>query len=249
MVVTNLVWMIAPSAAQSTAASPRDSASEDEAVLLSPFIVSTSKDTGYIAADTINAGRLATNLLMTPGNIDVLTRDLINDLGVFNIDEASGWLTNSRPLELGAIETNSMNPGALAQQDGGTNVNLRGLGANPSTRNYFTSAATPKEYNVERIESSRGPNAILYGEGGPGGGVNYNTKRAQNRNFTTLRFRFDDQSSKGGAMDLNRKLTDKLDMRYNLNLMDKRYYLDRTAFKEMGNALNVVYRQIGRAHV
>ena len=200
---------------------------EDKPLVLSPFIVSTEKDTGYIAADTLNAGRLSTNLLMTPGNIDVMTRDFINDLGVFNIDEASGWLTNSRPLETGAIEGNSMNPGSFAQQDSGTNVSLRGVGANPSTRNYFTSAATPKEYNVERVESARGPNAILYGEGGPGGSVNYITKRAQDRNFTTLRLRFDDNWSKSASLDINRKLTDKLDARYNVNLMDKRYFLDR----------------------
>jgi hypothetical protein len=137
---------------------------QEDTFVLSPFTVSTSKDTGYIAADTLNAGRLSTNLLMTPGNIDVFTRDLINDLGVFNIDEASAWLTNARPIELGAIEGNGMNPGSLSQSDSGTNVSLRGLGANPSTRNYFTSATTPKEYNVERIESSRGPNAILYGD-------------------------------------------------------------------------------------
>jgi iron complex outermembrane receptor protein len=221
----------------------------DETLVLSPFVVSTSKDTGYIAADTLNAGRLSTNLLMTPGNIDVFTRDLINDLGVLNIDEASAWLTNARPIELGAIEGNGLNPGSLSQSDSGTNISLRGLGANPSTRNYFTSAATPKEYNVERIESSRGPNAILYGEGGPGGAVNYITKQAKNRNFGTLRFRFDDTSSKGVSLDINRKLTDNLDMRYNTNLLDKRYYMDRTEFKEFDNALNVIYRPFERTSI
>jgi outer membrane receptor protein involved in Fe transport len=234
--------------APSTAAT-KPAPADEETLTLSPFVVSTAKDTGYIAADTLNAGRLSTNLLMTPGSIDIFTRDLINDLGVFNIDEASAWLTNSRPLELGAIETNSMNPGALAQQDGGSNVNLRGLGSNPSTRNYFTSAATPKEYNVERVESSRGPNAILYGEGGPGGGVNYNTKRAQNRNFGALRFRLDDLGSKGASLDLNRKLTANLDARYNLSLLDKRYHLDRTVFKEIGNAVNAVYRPFERTSI
>ncbi len=209
---------------------------------MSPFVVSTDKDTGYIAADTLNAGLLNSNLLMTPGNIDVLTRDLLNDLGVFNIDQASAWLTNSRPLELGATEGNSMNPGSLAQSDSGTNVSLRGLGANPSTRNYFTSAATPKEYNVERVESSRGPNAILYGEGGPGGGINYITKKAKSRNFTTLRLRFDDNLSKGAALDINRKLTDQLDLRYNLNLLHHRYFIDRTDFKEIDHALSATYR-------
>ncbi len=214
---------------------------EEEITRLSPFVVSTEKDTGYIAADTLNAGRLSTNLLMTPGNIDVFTRDFINDLAVFNIDEASAWLTSARPLELGATEGNSMNPNSLAQSDAAVNVSLRGLGANPSTRNYFTSATTPKEYNVERVESSRGPNAILYGEGGPGGSVNYITKRAQNRNFATLRLRADANSSLGAALDINRKLTDKLDMRYNVNVLENQYYIDRTEFSEFSNALNLIY--------
>jgi iron complex outermembrane receptor protein len=232
-----------------TSASPPNPSTEDsystdstDAVVLSPFIVSTDKDTGYIAADTLNAGRLSTNLLMTPGNIDVMTRDLLNDLGVFNIDEASAWLTNARPLEVGAIESNGLNPGSLTLNDSGTNVSLRGLGANPSTRNYFTSGSTPKEYNVERVESARGPNSILYGEGGPGGSINYITKIAKSRDFTTVRLRFDDNSSKNVAFDVNRKLTKNLDARYNLNVLDKRYYIDRTSFKEIDHALNVVYR-------
>ncbi len=133
---------------------------KDSAMMLSPFVVATDRDQGYVATDTLNAGRLSTNALMTPGNFEALTRDFLNDLGIFNIDEASGWLTNARPLELGAIEGNSMNPGSLALNDSGVNVSLRGLGANPSTRNYFTSASTPKEYNVERAEAARGPNAI-----------------------------------------------------------------------------------------
>lgn len=220
-----------------------------ETLTLSPFVVATEKDTGYIAADTLNAGRLRTNVLMTPGNIDVMTRDLLNDLAVFNTDEASAWLTNARPIELGATEGNSMNPGSLGLNDTGTNVSLRGLGANPSTRDYFTSASTPKEYNVERVESVRGPNAILYGEGGPGGSVNYITKTAKNRNFGTFRLRFDDLGSKGAALDFNRKLTPDLDARYNLNALDKRYYLDRTNFKELDNALNVIYRPFERTAV
>lgn len=241
-IVLSGFWVSSVLAQVTSAAGSTPPKLDDKPVELSPFIVSTEKDTGYIAADTLNAGRLSTNLLMTPGNIDVMTRDFINDLGVFNIDEASGWLTNSRPLETGAIEGNSMNPGSFAQQDSGTNVSLRGVGANPSTRNYFTSAATPKEYNVERVESARGPNAILYGEGGPGGSVNYITKRAQDRNFTTMRLRFDDNWSKSVAWDINRKLTDKLDVRYNVNLLDKRYFLDRVDFKEFDNAINLTYR-------
>lgn len=228
---------------------PADRVAETNVTKLSPFVVSTDKDTGYIAADTLNAGLLNTKLLMTPGGIDIFTRDFIDDIGATNIDEASGWLTSSRPLELAAVEGNSVNPGGLNYHDSGTNVSLRGMGANPSTRNYFTSASTPKEYNVERVESSRGPNAILYGEGGPGGGVNYITKRAKGWNFINLRLRFDDNYSKGMSMDINRKLTKNLNARYNLNLQDTRYYIDRTQLTEQGHSLNVTYAPFDRTNI
>jgi hypothetical protein len=91
-------------------ASPTKEGKDDDTVTLSPFVVSTNQDTGYIAADTLNAGRLRTNLLMTPGTMEVFTRDLIDDLGIFNIDEASAWLTSSHPLETNGINGNSMNP-------------------------------------------------------------------------------------------------------------------------------------------
>src|ERR1041385_2133700 len=80
---------------------PSKDRKDDDTVALSPFVVAMDQDTGYIAADTLNAGRLRTNLLMTPGTMEVFTRDLLDDLGVFNIDEASAWLTSSHPLETG----------------------------------------------------------------------------------------------------------------------------------------------------
>src|SRR5688500_183796 len=122
-------------ASGSTARESRD----NEPVTLSPFVVSTNQDTGYIAADTLNAGRLRTNLLMTPGTMEVFTRDLLDDLGVFNIDEASAWLTSSHPLETNGINGNSLNPASLAAHDSGSNVSLRGMATQPSTRNYFLS--------------------------------------------------------------------------------------------------------------
>ncbi len=231
------------------AAPARPAAPEEETVKLSPFVISTDKDNGYIAADTLNAGRLRTNLLMTPGDMEVFTRDLLNDLGVFNIDEASGWLTNSRPLEANGINSNSQSPASLALSDSGGNVTLRGMSTSPSTRNYFLSGTTPMEYNVQRIEASRGPNAILYGEAGPGGGVNYMTKRAESRSFNTLRVRTDSLGSMGVSLDLNRPLGKKFDLRYNTSWLDQQYFLERVRMKSIGNALSAVYRPFERTTV
>ena len=243
------------SAAQAQSMNPNSSSStskerkDEDTVTLSPFVVSTDKDTGYIAADTLNAGRLRTNLLMTPGTMEVFTRDLLDDLGVFNIDEASAWLTSSHPLETNGINSNSMNPASLAFHDSGSNVSLRGMATQPSTRNYFLSATTPMEYNVQRIEAGRGPNAILYGEGGPGGGVNYITKQAERRPFGSVRFRTDTLWSKGVSIDLNRPLTDKFDVRYNASVLEQRSFVARVKTESFGNALSAAFRPWERTRV
>jgi len=216
---------------------------------MSPFVVETSHDTGYIAADTLNAGRLRTNLLMTPGTMEVFTRDLLDDLGIFNSDEAAAWLTSSHPLETNGINGNSMNPAALAAHDSGSNVSLRGMATQPSTRNYFLSATTPMEYNVQRIEAGRGPNAILYGEGGPGGGVNYLTKQAERRPFGSFRLRTDTHGSMGLSLDLNRPITDRLEARYNASLLNQQSYIDRIVTRSIGNAFSLSYRPFERTRV
>ena len=245
--VLNTVW------AQSVTPVPDPtadkSATDEGTVRLSPFVVATDKDNGYIAADTLNAGRLRTNLLMTPGTMEVFTRDLLDDLGVFNIDEASAWLTSSHPLETNGINGNSMNPASLALHDPGSNVSLRGMATQPSTRNYFLSATTPMEYNVQRVEAGRGPNAILYGEGGPGGGVNYITKQAEHRTFGQVRMRTDTLSSLGVSLDLNRPLTSNLDLRYNASVLDQRHYVSRVRMDSWGNALSVAYRPWERTRI
>lgn len=234
----SLVLFSQPLSAQTAA--PVDQA-EGETLKLSPFMVSTDKDNGYIAADTISSGRLSTNLLKTPSDTTVLTRDFLNDIGAFSIDEAAAWLTSSRPLELGAIEGNSLNAATFDFRDNGSNISMRGLTTQPGTRNYFPSATTPMEYNVERVEGARGPNAILYGEGGPGGTVNYLTKRAKSYDFTTVRARADNFGSYGGAVDVNRTISKQLATRFNLSTMEGRSYLDHVENNHLGGALSVVY--------
>lgn len=228
-------WLLASGIAEAESVPPP----KEETVEMIPFLVATDKDTGYIAADTISSGRLSTNLLMTPSATTVLTRDFLNDIGAFNMIEASSWLTSGIEQVPGAINGSSMNvdPG-----DSGINTQLRGQATQASTRNYFPSSTTPGEYNVERLEGAAGPNAILYGVGGAGGQVNYITKRARGYNFGRVRLRTDDNGSLDGSLDYNRRLTDKFDLRYNGSWSAGRTVRERVENNARGNALSAIFR-------
>ena len=67
---------------------PAPVSSEDDTVTMSPFEVSSDRDTGYIATNTLAGSRLNTSLLETPASISVLTKDFLNDIGALNVSQA-----------------------------------------------------------------------------------------------------------------------------------------------------------------
>ena len=88
-VVLSLV--IATGRAQQASASSQ----QDDTIQLSPFTVSVDKDTGYQAVDTLSGGRTAINLLANPGDVSVLTRDFLDDIGALGMSDISDWLTST----------------------------------------------------------------------------------------------------------------------------------------------------------
>jgi hypothetical protein len=153
--------------------SSASSADDKEAPVLelSPFVV-TAEDDGYIAGDTLAGGRLKTNLADTAVQIDVMTMQLIEDIGAVNLDEALLYATNSA-LDISAGEESDN----LQIEAPTGRFNIRGLPAN-RTRNFLPIAHNADVYNITRFEEQRGPNSILYGIGSPAGIINANTKRA-----------------------------------------------------------------------
>ncbi len=68
--------------------------SDEQAITLSPFEVSTSKDVGYAAGNTISGARMDTRLATTPGSISVMTKEFMSDFGISNTStdkNAGSW--------------------------------------------------------------------------------------------------------------------------------------------------------------
>ncbi len=78
-----------PLAAQSVAPSAGNPASSetDKAVELSPFVVNSSKDTGYQATSTLAGTRLNTSVKDIGSSISIYTKDFLNDIGATNASD------------------------------------------------------------------------------------------------------------------------------------------------------------------
>lgn len=166
---------VAPGLAQAVAppAAPRPA---DEAVVLSPFEVTTSSDVGYVATNSLAGSRLNASLKDTPAIIDVFTKEFLEDIGATNLEQAMAYANNSQTDDGDTLRVNN----GITQTAAGNAFNFRSRGIlGNSTRNYFETRLGTDFYSTERLDDSRGPNSVLFGIGSAGGIINNSPKRAQ----------------------------------------------------------------------
>jgi outer membrane receptor protein involved in Fe transport len=194
---------------------------------LSPFTVSTSSDSGYIASNTLAGSRLNTALEDTAAPITVFTKDLLQDLAANDTQTATFYSVNAEEFvesELGDLAGNQL-------QNDGLQFNIRGF-QTTATRNYFPWGLNTDNYNADRIDYSRGPNSILYGLGSPGGVVNTSTKQAQMNSFYGLELQASSWDGRRAAVDLNQEVVeDILALRFN-GMVSRKESWRRTRFKD-----------------
>ena len=155
--------------AQSTATSdtPVDAADSD-IVVLPEFTVSAQSEDRYRSADAISAVRVRAPLIDTPSSLTVITRDLIDDVApnrIFDVTRYVAGVQEGRGIQF----QDRMIIRGFETQNGARTVD-----------NFLQSADADnvEESVIERIEVSKGPNAILSPAGAPGGSINVVTKLA-----------------------------------------------------------------------
>lgn len=189
--------------AQTTASAP---VASDDLIELSPFQVNSSKDRGYAANSTLMGSRTNTSLQDIANPIDIFTKDLIDDLGVTDIQGLTQFANGV-----------AANAGGTYNGDGQereiwsyNQMVIRGFKVSrAATRNFVDMNGVTyfDSYNSERVEFSKGPNSILFGAGEAGGTVNYSTKVANvQRNAGTIQLRTDNSGSLRGTIDVNQML-------------------------------------------
>jgi outer membrane receptor protein involved in Fe transport len=212
-------------AAQNAPQTPADAArpntptrAADDSVVLSPFVVNTDRDVGFVASSALAGGRLAGALRDTPVAYSVLTREFIDALNLTDLASANEWTVNS---------VNVQGSGEQEVFGNGFEVTARGVTASGQQRNFFPLNVNFDSYNLDRFDYARGPNAILFGNGTFGGTANSVTKRAMtSRHFGSVRLSYGSWDHRRATVDYNRPLTDKLALRANALWQDSQGWRD-----------------------
>lgn len=199
----------------------------DGAVVLTPFEVSTAKDRGYAAGNTLSGGRVNTPLALTGASISVMTKEFLDDFALTDINQAAAFTLN---MDV-SIQPNSGPFGTDRFEANFRGAGLGGTGSYP-TRNGIQNYFVADTYNTERFEFARGPNSQMFGPGGPGGMQGSYSKRPRfnNRSGSTT-VRADSYGGYRGTLDYNQGF-DRVAVRVNVLHQNSQSYLDATEDKQ-----------------
>jgi len=176
----------------------RSATAGDPIVELSPFVISEAADTGWIATETLAGTRLRTDFKDVPNQIETLTKDFMQDLGLTSFDQALIYTANVE----NASDFVPATPGSQVS-DPGLGGRIRGIGSGTLSRNFFKVSNPTDNFNIERATVASGPNAILFGLGSPAGILDASPARALMRNRYGFELQYDSENSKRGTFDAN----------------------------------------------
>ena len=213
------------------AAVPTPAPASEETIQLSPFIISTERETGWSANDTLSATRTKQALKDVPVSIDAITADFMEDLGLSTADEVTRFVANvyAAPTMENDNQTDNFSFRGLSQR---FNV----------SRNYFRWYVPSDTYNVERIDFGKGSNSLIFGDVEPGGQGSVFTKRALMKNFGTLHAQYGSEGAYRFQLDLNRRLREGLALRVNVVRRSEKTFQDASEYKLEGETLALTWQ-------
>lgn len=191
--------LLASAGSVSAQSVPAASAGEEDAetVKLPTFSVSTERDYGYRASNSIAGSRTNTPIKDLPVNIQVFTKDLMDDLGMMtqvDLEAYNGSLVN------GGNDRNSTN----SIQQAYNAFLFRGFQQNWGLRDGLREYDPVDLQGIARVEVVKGPVAALYGLTYPGGVMQNITKSVDyTKTFARATVSFDSEGEYRAALDAN----------------------------------------------
>lgn len=197
--------------------------SPSQVVTLDEFKVTDRHDSPYKAATAITGTKTDTPLLHVPQSIQVITRDLIEDLGAVDITDLYPLMGSITEFSYGGVSAR----GFRQEQ-------TRYNGISGSPHNEFGILTLN---NVQQVEILKGPVGLLYGDNEPGGMINIVTAkpRSQFGGFAAARIGSD------GLLGGNFQIAGPIDEKKRLLYLFNASYNERDGFRDnfRSKALNL----------
>jgi outer membrane receptor protein involved in Fe transport len=177
----------------------------DEGVqTLTPFEVKTDRDFGYLKTNAATATKIGMEIQDIPMNVQVLSREFLDDTNARSLTDLFRYSAAASGDTRFAMRV----PANSATPQGG--FTLRGFVVNSIMRNGVFRYTSYNTENIDRVEVVQGPAAVFFGQGYPGGVINYISKLPEfNRTATAVSGQINDNSGQKVTLDHNAGLGKK----------------------------------------
>jgi len=178
-------------------------ATDDGVTLLTPYEVSSDKDNGYLRTNSATATRIGMEIQKIPMSVSVVSSEFIRDTGMRSLTDILGFTAGTSGDPRFNVTRPSNNPTPQ-----GT-FTIRGFPVNIILRDgVFLYSTKFNVDNTDRVEIIKGPAAIFFGQGYPGGVINYITKTASLGKLPTeISYTFGSDNTNRGLIDENHVLS------------------------------------------
>ena len=152
----------------------------------------------YSDGETLSATRISASLMEIPLSVTPLTRDLMTDQNVTDVDEVMHNAPAVTPV-LGLLRPNF--------------YLLRGfyvLNYRDGVRAPIDGTITLDPAAIERIEVLKGPSSILYGKGDPGGIINFLSRRPARDTGGSVNLSYGSSGLRRGSFDITGSVSDSI---------------------------------------
>ncbi|MGE6570256.1 TonB-dependent siderophore receptor [Shewanella vesiculosa] len=153
--------------------------------------------TFYRESSTSVGAKVETDIMDLPQSVQVLNEQLI-------VDQAAREITDLY-RSIAGVSTYSYSGVTFRGFRDDSNVFYDGVRGDP-----FSGFGVPQLFNIERVEVLKGPAAALYGDGEPGGMINYVNKKPSFVQDTEVTLTTGDNDRMGGSIDSKGGLTDSV---------------------------------------
>ncbi len=217
---------------------------QSEVLKLSPFVVESTQDVGYLATSTLAGTRLNTSLKDVGAAVSVYTEEFLADIGVQNIEDILAYTASTEGGGMNGNFSGITGESSDAARDDPSSVNrVRALATATRTRDYFASDIPSDTYNFGALTISRGPNAVLAGIGAAGGVIDSALRQAAFKDSNQVVLRFGDYGTHRQELHLNRVLIpNRLALRADLLNERQGYRQEPTYEKDQRIFLAATYR-------
>ena len=203
------VWLAAvPAAGLLAQAAPPAPAAEkknEEAIVLSPFVISTDADDGYAATESASASRFKQKLKDIPQTISIMSGQFLKDIGAVD-------LADVMPLVGGTVS------GATRNQD---TFSIRGFAVQESYLDGFRDVVEwggGDFVHVQQLEIIKGPSSNLYGNPkGLGGIINRISKTPRTSQWQQVSLTIGDYANYHFTADVTGPITSDKKLLYRVN--------------------------------